>query len=165
MVLLAGCAPAPPQPAPTPPAPVPAPPPPPRAEPAPNWRDAALTPGDWTWSAASGRSTAQYGAPGAPPAMTLTCDRAAGTITLARPGGAGAPAPVVITTTTARRVFSGEAPAGGGGGIAIVIPARDALLDAIAFSDGRFMVEVPGDSATIVPSWPEVARVIEDCRG
>jgi hypothetical protein len=44
------------------------------------------------------------------------------------------------------------------------VPARDALLDAMAFSKGRFAVEVAGLQALYVPSYPEVTRVIEDCR-
>jgi hypothetical protein len=43
------------------------------------------------------------------------------------------------------------------------LQANDPLLDAIAFSRGRFMVT--GGGATLaIPSWPEAARSIEDCR-
>ena len=38
------------------------------------------------------------------------------------------------------------------------------LLDAMAFSSGRFAVDLPGRSVLYLPSWPEVSRVIEDCR-
>ena len=44
------------------------------------------------------------------------------------------------------------------------VPARDPLLDAMAFSKARFAVEVPGSPALYVPSYPEVTKVIEDCR-
>ena len=44
------------------------------------------------------------------------------------------------------------------------IDARDPLLDAIAFSKGRFVVDVVGLPTLYVPSFPEVTRVIEDCR-
>jgi hypothetical protein len=43
--------------------------------------------------------------------------------------------------------------------------AGDGALDQIAFSRGRFAVEAPGLASLIVPAWPEVTRVIEDCRG
>jgi len=33
------------------------------------------------------------------------------------------------------------------------------------FSRGRFMVHVDGLPDLILPSWPEPAHVIEDCRG
>ena len=44
------------------------------------------------------------------------------------------------------------------------VPARDPLLDAMAFSKGRFAVEVAGLPTLYVPSYPEVTRVVEDCR-
>ena len=133
--------------------------------PAPDWRDAALTPGDWSWSAVSGRSTASYGTAGAAPVLTFTCDANAGTVVLARSGPTQAPVPMVVTTTTMRRVLNGVPTGGDGAAVSATITARDPLLDAIAFSDGRFMVEASGYPPAIAPSWPEVSRVIEDCRG
>lgn len=44
------------------------------------------------------------------------------------------------------------------------IPARDPLLDAMAFSRGRFAVEVSALPTLYVPAYPEVTRAIEDCR-
>ena len=41
--------------------------------------------------------------------------------------------------------------------------ARDSLLDALAFSRGRFGLIVDGVELTL-PAWPEIARVLEDCR-
>jgi hypothetical protein len=35
----------------------------------------------------------------------------------------------------------------------------------MAFSRGRFLVTVEGGASLVVPAWPELARVIEDCRG
>ncbi len=48
--------------------------------------------------------------------------------------------------------------------IAARVAANDPLLDAMAFSKGRFAVEVAGLPTLYVPSYPEVTRVIEDCR-
>jgi hypothetical protein len=42
--------------------------------------------------------------------------------------------------------------------------AFDPLLDALAFSRGRFAVSVSGTPALVVPPWPEIARLVEDCR-
>jgi len=42
--------------------------------------------------------------------------------------------------------------------------ANDQLLDAIAFSRGRFLVSGGTGPILAVPSWPEAARSIEDCR-
>jgi hypothetical protein len=46
----------------------------------------------------------------------------------------------------------------------VELGARDALVDAIGFSRGRFVVEGGGLAALVVPAWPEILRVAEDCR-
>lgn len=45
------------------------------------------------------------------------------------------------------------------------LPVNDNLLDNMAFSRGRFTVEMAGAPMLVIPTWPEPARVIEDCRG
>ena len=140
------------------PIPRPAPPPPPRVA---DWRDLPQTAGDWRWSIAAGQSRAVFGTADLP-ALTLSCDPAARAVTITRAGTAVGPVPLVVTATSQRRVLN-AAPTTAG--IAAVLPARDSLLDAMAFSRGRFMVETPGLPALLVPSWPELSRVVEDCRG
>jgi hypothetical protein len=49
--------------------------------------------------------------------------------------------------------------------MAVQLPASDPLLEQMAFSRGRFLVTVEGGPSLVVPAWPELARVIEDCRG
>lgn len=44
------------------------------------------------------------------------------------------------------------------------LAAGDQLLDAIAFSRGRFGLEVPGLPPLVLPAYPELTRVVEDCR-
>jgi hypothetical protein len=44
------------------------------------------------------------------------------------------------------------------------LQSSDPLLDAIAFSRGRFATAASGAPMLTVPSAPEVTRVIEDCR-
>jgi hypothetical protein len=107
-----------------------------------------------------GQSTARF----AGGELVLRCDRSAGTITLLRAGSAQGPAPVTIITTSTTRPLTGAPVAGPPPAIAVTLPARDPLLDAMAFSRGRFAVEVSGLPNLYVPSWPEVSRVIEDCR-
>jgi hypothetical protein len=48
--------------------------------------------------------------------------------------------------------------------VAATLAANDPLLDAIAFSRGRFAVQMPGSVVLVAPAAPETARVIEDCR-
>lgn len=148
-----------PAPAPTPtvrPRPTPAPLPPSTID----WREHARSPGDWTWSMAGGRSTARF----AGGALSFTCDRAAGTVTMARAGTAQAPVAMTVLTSSQTRPLTGEPVAGPPPALAVKFPARDPLLDAMAFSRGQFAVETAGLETLYPPSWPEIARVIEDCR-
>jgi hypothetical protein len=48
---------------------------------------------------------------------------------------------------------------------AATLPASDSLLDQMAFSRGRFLVSIEGGLSLVVPAWPELARVVEECRG
>lgn len=167
ILALAGCSaqvipppPSAPAPAPTQ-APRPAPPPPP---PPANWQDAPATPGDWNWSMEGGRSTARF----AGGLLAFACDRASGRVQLTRQGLAGTPAgtdvPLTISTTSVTRSVTGSQIRGPSPSIVVNFAARDSLLDAMAFSRGRFAVQAPGLPALYVPSWPEIGRVIEDCR-
>ena len=92
----------------------------------------------------------------------MRCDPAQHTVTLLRalPGTSGQ-APMSITTTSITRALIAVPM---DGGVAVTLSARDPLLDAMAFSRGRFAVEVAGASPLYVPSWTEISRVIEDCR-
>lgn len=158
LTLVAGCVPRPsaPPPAPLPapqPRPEPAPPSPPPAPAPTNWQDAPLSLGEWSYS--EGRSIAFFGPPGAS-FLSLGCDN--GRITLSSFGGGDS---LTVTTTFGVRTFRAESR--GPTAVATLSP-NDPLLDQIAFSRGRFMVQGLGAPAFIVPSWPEPARVIEDCR-
>lgn len=147
-----------PQPAPTP---RPAPPPPPPA-PAGDWRDAPITPGDWSWSEEGGRSTARF----AGGQLAFVCDRANGTVLFYRqvPTPGGAASLTISTQTVVRSVTGSPANLGGAPAVAASFAATDPLLDAMAFSRGRFAVQASGLPTLYVPSWPEISRVIEDCR-
>ena len=137
------------------PTPLPAPAPAPRATPAPpppaptytKWEDNPQTPGDWTY--ASGVAT--FGLPGQPRLLV----RCAGTTVQIAVNGATADLLTFRTETTQRSVTANA-------GVAS-LAARDPLLDAIAFSKGRFAVEADG-RALYPPAYPEISRVIEDCR-
>ena len=105
-----------------------------------------LTPGQWTYAASATGSEARYGA-----AFSLRCDRATRTVIISRPGAA--PTVLTIATDSVTR----NLPVGGR------LLAHDPLLDAIAFSRGRFLVS-EGGATLAIPTWPEAARSIEDCR-
>lgn len=125
------------------------------------WRDMPATPGTWTWASTNGRSVASFGVSGVASLLVLTCDRTALRMTLARPGMAPAAVPLTVATTESGRTLS-AAPAAGM--LVAALTPRDPLLDAMAFSRGRFAIETPGLAALYLPSSPEFSRVIEDCR-
>ncbi|WP_395395532.1 hypothetical protein WBP07_08645 [Novosphingobium sp. BL-8A] len=152
LALLAACVPAPKAPPPTP-RPVPTQAPPPAAPPPASWQDAPQTAGDW-------RMTAPGTATFADGLVTLRCNRQAGTVTLARSGSASAPSLTVRTSESARTLAASATTTG----LSVDLPARDGLLDSMAFSKGRFAIEAPGTATLYVPSWTEVSRVVEDCR-
>lgn len=146
---------------PAPAAPRPLPPPlPPPPSPAADWRDAPITPGTWRWAMEGGRSVARFGGE----MLVLSCNRDAAAVTLMRPATAAGPVPVTILTSALNRTASASPEPGPPPTIALTLPARDSLLDAMAFSRGRFAVETAGLPALYLPSWPEVTRVVEDCR-
>src|SRR5688500_6994662 len=165
LAVLSACAaprkPPPPVAAPAPrPAPLPPPPPPPPAD----WRDAPVSPGTWMYRLDPTAPVAEFGATPGQALLSLRCERAAGLIHLRRAGAAAGPVPLMITTTSARRSFTVAPEPGEPTALTLAIPARDSILDAMAFSRGRFMIEVPGLPTLYLPAWPEVARVVEDCR-
>lgn len=167
MVALASCVAPEQKPAPRPAPPPPSPPPAlPAAPPQQDWRDVPLTPGDWSWRGTPGQSSiAQYGVAGQTALFAVRCDLATRTIAFSRGGIASTPnAAMSFTTSYGSFAFTGAN--GGGQPPAIVAQAgaRDPHMDQIAFSRGRFLVDVAGQPRLVLPSWPEVARVIEDCR-
>ncbi|MET0252232.1 MAG: hypothetical protein ABW203_08655 [Novosphingobium sp.] len=151
----------PPAPTPVPTARPPAPVAPPASPPAADWRDLPLTPGDWSYGAEPGGSSARFGAAGATPLLVVRCDRAAASVALLRSGTAAAAVPLTITTGEGTRPFS-AAPQGFA--LAVGFAARDPFLDTLAFSRGRFAVEATGLAPLYLPAWPEIGRVVEDCR-
>ena len=134
------------------------------AAPPPDWRDAALTPGNWTYDTAANGSSARFGLDAAAPLASLRCDRAAGRIALQRAGTAAGPVPLTVTTSTITRAFTATPITGATPQLGLALGVRDPVLDAIAFSRGRFVIEVAGLPTLYLPAWPEVARVVEDCR-
>jgi len=173
LALLASCA-APQKPAPQPPAPVtsappPAPAPAPLPPPPADWRDAAQTPGSWRWSAGDpdNASVASFGTSRTDPVVMLVCDRLNKRVRLHRATDPLRPAPAtplqVVTTNMSRPMLS-DPTLSTGGWLVVSLPVNDPLLDAIAFSRGRFALEAAERATLYLPSSPELSRVIEDCR-
>ncbi|MCL6252288.1 hypothetical protein M3P36_14695 [Altererythrobacter sp. KTW20L] len=176
VVLLSGCIPpaseAPPAPMPTP-TPTPAPAPvvtqaPPVVQQTPsvlapvqsNWIDAPQTAGDWRWRRAGNESVAEFSSPAGSVIARFACT-AGREVVLAMTHGNAAASSMTVRTETVDRTL---AAAPREGWLETRLAARDPLLDAMAFSRGRFALEVPGAGALYLPAYPEITRVVEDCR-
>ncbi|MFM9937033.1 MAG: hypothetical protein ACKVOL_12660 [Novosphingobium sp.] len=152
------------------PAPIPAPPTPGTRPAAANWRDAPQTPGGWTYSAEPGGSAVRFGQPGAAPLIVIRCDRTRPAVLIQRQSLAAGTLPAAIATSTGNRQLTAKPMAGSPAAqnapmlFEIAFNTADPLLDSIAFSRGRFMVEISGAPALYLPTWAEIGRVIEDCR-
>lgn len=165
LVLAAACVPRSQQPPPQPQpereaAPRPVPPRP--APPAPDWRDLPLTPGSWVYSGQGGTSQALFGPPNSEAAFIVRCEPSR-QITLSREGTPSSPA-MTIRTTSDARTFPATVRTQPLAYASVTLSANDRFLDAMAFSRGRFTVEMPGLPMLVLPAWPEPARVVEDCR-
>ena len=121
-----------------------------------DWEHAPRTPGSWTYRSGP-QAAATFGRLGADD-FEIRCV-ARGQIQLQRTRAA-ADAITFRSSSTVRTVPAARAASGA----LVRLPAGDALLDALAFSRGRFLVEAAGAPPIIVPAWPELARVVEDCR-
>jgi hypothetical protein len=159
--MAAACVPraAPPAPAPAPPPePAPLPPAPPQPAPPPmNWTDAPLSPGDWRYRKEGAAAIAVFQSEAA--SLVVRCD-GGGSVGLVVTGSQ-APALYINTSFGDRRLAAMPVTMNR---TSVSLGAADPLLDQIAFSRGRFLVQAEGGIRLIVPAWPEIARVTEDCR-
>ena len=152
------------------PAPKPAPKPQPIPLPTPapkNWEDWAYTPGNWSYRSGAKGSIALYGQPGRDAVFTVRCDITARRIYLSRPGllEPGKTANMVIRASQGGAQFpltnTGSTPPY----VAASLSPLDPALDRMAFSRGRFAIEVEGaPTPLVIPTWAEFSRVLEDCR-
>lgn len=167
-VALAGCSNVvPPAPAPAPPMrPVPAPPPIPVPPPPPpagsDWRDWPAARGDWSYRQEGQGTIASFGLRTDQPELSLRCDRSSRQVQIARRGEAAGP--ITIRTSTTARSLAARPTPGAQPYVAAMLPATDPILDAMGYSRGRFVVEMPPLAPLVVPTWAEVQRVVEDCR-
>ncbi|MES2783760.1 MAG: hypothetical protein V4657_13265 [Pseudomonadota bacterium] len=145
-------------------------PPPMVAAPAPmprltgDWNDWPFTPGNWTYSRDGRGSVAQFGSPGRNPTVSIRCDAQNRRVILSREALAPGQRMVIRTSSTMKELTAkptGATPAY----LAADIANTDPILDAMAFSRGRVLVDVEGQQPVILPSWAEITRIVEDCRG
>jgi hypothetical protein len=119
-------------------------------------------PGNWIYAATTDGSEASFLDASARPQLFVRCTRTSRQVTIARPATAAAPFLNIWTSSQTRNLPASYNPSTYR--LSASVTAYDSLLDAIAFSRGRFAVSASNTTALIVPAWEEPARVIEDCR-
>ncbi len=118
--------------------------------------------GSWSYRPIAGGSESAFTDLTGSRRLIVRCIRANRSVAFVRTGvPAAAPTLSVWTSTLARSV---PATFQATNELTAMVAATDPLLDAIAFSRGRFATAAAGTPLLTVPAWPETARVIEDCR-
>ena len=119
--------------------------------------------GDWIYSSTPTGSQAVFrDSASQRPQLTIRCSRPARHVTIAKPASAAAPFLFAWTSSLSKSFSATFDPATAQ--LSATLEASNTLLDALAFSRGRFGVSVSGAPALVLPAWAEVGRVIEDCR-
>lgn len=126
------------------------------------WQYRPVAPGTWTYRTDGNATLAQFGPSIADTRLSLRCDKATRRVTLSRAGSSQGP--IVLRTSFGATSWPATSSLAPTPHVAAMRAASDTVLDQIAYSRGKFAVEAPGLDALIVPAWPEIARVVEDCR-
>ncbi|RJY08071.1 hypothetical protein [Aurantiacibacter aquimixticola] len=131
-----------------------------------NWQDAPATPGNWNYVADPSETLAIFavGRAADTTEFIVRCNLAARRISLARAGIAQGQVEMLVRTETQDRLLTASPTRGAADLLVAELSPNDNLLDAIAFSKGRFAVETGATLPVYLPAYPEITRVIEDCR-
>ena len=121
-----------------------------------------VAPGSWSYTATPTGSTAAFMDSSGTARLSLQCTRSARLVTITRVSAVPSTAITVWASSMQRTLAARYDPKTLR--LSADVPARDPLLDAMAFSRGRIGIVVAGTASLVVPAWPETARVIEDCR-
>jgi hypothetical protein len=127
-----------------------------------NFSVAIPTPGNWSYVRGADGGEAYFRDPTGRSQLIIRCARSQRRVTIAKPASGAAAAMNVWTSAGQRAIPASFDPATAL--LSVALPAFDGFADDIAFSRGRLGAGVAGAPALVVPAWPEVARVIEDCR-
>jgi len=122
-----------------------------------------VNPGSWTYRAVTGGSEASFVDGTGATRMVIACGKVTRLVTLSRISTVPATGLSFWTSSTKRDLSARfDQPSGR---VIAQVGAMDPLLDALAFSRGRFAAMMPGSPALVLPADPQIAHVVEDCRG
>ncbi len=133
------------------------------AAPAPDYSIAQPVGGSWTYAALADGSEARFNGASGQLQLSLRCTRSTRRVTISRPASAPA-ASLLVWTSTLTRTLAAPGFDVTTGRLNAQLVSGDALLDAMVFSRGRIAIGAGLAPALVVPPWPELARVVEDCR-
>ena len=128
-----------------------------------DFSNSPLLPGSWSYAAVPDGSQARFMDSTGTIRVSFTCNRTSRGVTIARASAAPAATLSMWTSTSTRNQPATFEQAGQR--VAATFNAQDTMLDAIVFSRGRFALSMPGAPALVIPTGPEPARIVEDCRG
>jgi hypothetical protein len=128
-----------------------------------DWNDWPFTPGIWTYRSDGRTSVAEFGAPGRNATINFRCDAQNRRVTLSRETSAPG-ARMVIHTSSMTKTMAATPSDATPFYLGADIATTDPILDAMAFSRGRVLVEMEGQQPVILPTWAEIGRIVEDCR-
>jgi len=118
--------------------------------------------GQWVYRSLPAATEADFVDAAGTVRLMIRCNRAGRTVSLIRTGVAAAAPTLSVWTTSASRSLPSSFQSTKE--LTATLAATDPLLDAIAFSRGRFATGAAGAPMVAVPVWAELSRVVEDCR-
>ena len=118
--------------------------------------------GSWAYRPVPGASQAYFMDSTGTIRLFVSCSIPTRTVTISRTSAAPA-ATMTVWTSTMERTFAARFEPGAKR-VSASLTGASPLLDAIAFSRGRFAISMPGFAPLVVAPGPEAARAIEDCR-
>ena len=119
--------------------------------------------GTWSYTPGAGISEANFTDASGASQLTIRCTRATRRVTVSKPASAASPTLSVWTSSRTKSMpasFDASSLR-----ISAEFAPFDPILDAIAGSRGRIGFSAAGGTPLVVPPWPEIGRVVEDCRG
>jgi hypothetical protein len=128
-----------------------------------HWTDWPIAPGTWVYRQDEKGAIGYFGQSGGNASVIIRCNKANQRIYISRAGAVAGPNITMRTSSISKTVQAAET-GGNPPYIAAELSPTDPILDAIAYSRGRFTVEASGHPPLAIPAWAEVSRIIEDCR-
>ncbi len=133
------------------------------------WTSWPIAAGKWSYGNANNTTFALFGKSQRDPVIVIRCETASKQIIFARvlEFSKGQASTMRVRASDGMQSWATQIGSTGSlNGVyhGVTLLPTDPMLDFMVFSRGRFAMEVEGETSLAVPAWPEMARVIEDCR-